>query len=136
VHAGETLQITDSPEFLDTENLSSTACQFERALREKVVGQDQAVEALVEPDLSKATSRRNPRFQPPLEDRVRREILTACQRANWKLGVTRRSAQACYIRTPCKSSELSRDLDLFVKSLAMTRLQEQFLILNLPSPFC
>jgi ATP-dependent Clp protease ATP-binding subunit ClpB len=33
---------------LDTEKLSSTACQFERALREKVVGQDQAVEALVD----------------------------------------------------------------------------------------
>src|SRR5271169_4702582 len=33
---------------LDPEKLSSTACQFERALREKVVGQDQAVEALVD----------------------------------------------------------------------------------------
>jgi ATP-dependent Clp protease ATP-binding subunit ClpB len=33
---------------LDTEKLSSTACQFERALRERVVGQDQAVEALVD----------------------------------------------------------------------------------------
>src|ERR1700722_6205931 len=33
---------------LDTEKLSSTACQFERALREKVVGQDQAVHALVD----------------------------------------------------------------------------------------
>jgi ATP-dependent Clp protease ATP-binding subunit ClpB len=33
---------------LDTEKLSSAACQFERALREKVVGQDQAVEALVD----------------------------------------------------------------------------------------
>ena len=33
---------------LDTEKRSSTACQFERALREKVVGQDQAVEALVD----------------------------------------------------------------------------------------
>src|ERR1700745_4531442 len=33
---------------LDTEKRSSTACQFERALREKVVGQDQAVEAVVD----------------------------------------------------------------------------------------
>jgi ATP-dependent Clp protease ATP-binding subunit ClpB len=33
---------------LDTEKRSSTSCQFERALREKVVGQDQAVEALVD----------------------------------------------------------------------------------------
>ena len=33
---------------LDTEKQSSTACQFERALREKVVGQDQAVEAMVD----------------------------------------------------------------------------------------
>jgi ATP-dependent Clp protease ATP-binding subunit ClpB len=31
---------------LDTEKRSSTACQFERALREKVVGQEQAVQAL------------------------------------------------------------------------------------------
>jgi ATP-dependent Clp protease ATP-binding subunit ClpB len=33
---------------LDTEKRSSTACEFERALREKVVGQDQAVQALVD----------------------------------------------------------------------------------------
>jgi ATP-dependent Clp protease ATP-binding subunit ClpA len=33
---------------LDTEKRGSTACQFERALREKVVGQDQAVQALVD----------------------------------------------------------------------------------------
>jgi ATP-dependent Clp protease ATP-binding subunit ClpB len=33
---------------LNPEKLSSKACQFERALREKVVGQDQAVEALVD----------------------------------------------------------------------------------------
>jgi ATP-dependent Clp protease ATP-binding subunit ClpB len=33
---------------LDTEKQSSTACEFERALREKVVGQDQAVQALVD----------------------------------------------------------------------------------------
>ena len=33
---------------LDTEKRSSTACQFERALREKVVGQDQAVQAVVD----------------------------------------------------------------------------------------
>ncbi len=33
---------------LDTEKQSSTACQFERALREKVVGQDQGVQALVD----------------------------------------------------------------------------------------
>jgi ATP-dependent Clp protease ATP-binding subunit ClpB len=33
---------------LDTEKRGSTACQFERALREKVVGQGQAVEALVD----------------------------------------------------------------------------------------
>jgi ATP-dependent Clp protease ATP-binding subunit ClpB len=33
---------------LDTEKRSSTACQFEYALREKVVGQDQAVQALVD----------------------------------------------------------------------------------------
>lgn len=34
--------------FLDTDKRSSTACQFERTLREKVVGQDQAVQALVD----------------------------------------------------------------------------------------
>src|ERR1700759_2316054 len=33
---------------LDTRKRGSTACEFERALREKVVGQDQAVEALVD----------------------------------------------------------------------------------------
>jgi ATP-dependent Clp protease ATP-binding subunit ClpB len=33
---------------LDTEKRGSTACQFERALREKVVGQDQAVQTLVD----------------------------------------------------------------------------------------
>ncbi len=33
---------------LDTEKRSSTACEFEHALREKVVGQDQAVQALVD----------------------------------------------------------------------------------------
>jgi ATP-dependent Clp protease ATP-binding subunit ClpB len=33
---------------LDTEKRGSTACEFERALREKVVGQDQAVQALVD----------------------------------------------------------------------------------------
>ena len=33
---------------LDAEKRSSTACQFERALRERVVGQDQAVQALVD----------------------------------------------------------------------------------------
>src|SRR5271155_4749799 len=33
---------------LDTERRGSTACEFERALREKVVGQDQAVQALVD----------------------------------------------------------------------------------------
>ena len=33
---------------LDTERRSSTACQFERALRERVVGQDQAVQGLVD----------------------------------------------------------------------------------------
>jgi ATP-dependent Clp protease ATP-binding subunit ClpB len=34
--------------FLDSEKRSTTACQFERALQEKVVGQDQAVEAMVD----------------------------------------------------------------------------------------
>src|SRR5271155_898507 len=33
---------------LDSEKQGSTACEFERALREKVVGQDQAVQALVD----------------------------------------------------------------------------------------
>jgi Cdc6-like AAA superfamily ATPase len=33
---------------LDTEKRSSTACQFERGLREKVVGQEEAVQALVD----------------------------------------------------------------------------------------
>ena len=33
---------------LDAEKRSSTACEFERALRERIVGQDQAVEALVD----------------------------------------------------------------------------------------
>ena len=32
---------------LDTEKRSSTACQFERALREKIVGQEEAVQAIV-----------------------------------------------------------------------------------------
>jgi ATP-dependent Clp protease ATP-binding subunit ClpB len=36
------------PRFLDTEKRSSTACQFELALREKVVGQEEAVQALVD----------------------------------------------------------------------------------------
>ena len=36
------------PSFLDTEKRSSTACQFELALRKKVVGQEQAVQALVD----------------------------------------------------------------------------------------
>jgi hypothetical protein len=34
--------------FLDAEKRSATACQFERAMREKIVGQDEAVQALVE----------------------------------------------------------------------------------------
>src|SRR5712664_3150391 len=34
--------------FLDAEKRSATACQFERALREKIVGQDEAVQALVD----------------------------------------------------------------------------------------
>src|SRR5258706_5064245 len=34
--------------FLDAEKRSSTACQFEEALREKIVGQDEAVQALVD----------------------------------------------------------------------------------------
>jgi ATP-dependent Clp protease ATP-binding subunit ClpB len=34
--------------FLDTQRRSSTACEFERGLRERVVGQDQAVQALVD----------------------------------------------------------------------------------------
>src|SRR5271170_2078407 len=34
--------------FLDAEKRSTTACQFEKALREKIVGQDEAVEALVD----------------------------------------------------------------------------------------
>jgi ATP-dependent Clp protease ATP-binding subunit ClpB len=34
--------------FLDSEKRSSTACQFERALREKIVGQDEALQALVD----------------------------------------------------------------------------------------
>ena len=33
---------------LDTQKRSSTACQFERALREKIVGQEEAVQALVD----------------------------------------------------------------------------------------
>src|SRR5882724_3047545 len=33
---------------LDAEKRSATACQFERALREKIVGQDEAVQALVD----------------------------------------------------------------------------------------
>src|SRR5262244_4064066 len=38
------------PGVLDTEKRSSTACQFERALRERVVGQEEAVQALVDLD--------------------------------------------------------------------------------------
>ena len=34
--------------FLDAEKRSATACQFERAMREKIVGQDEAVQALVD----------------------------------------------------------------------------------------
>ncbi len=34
--------------FLDAEKRSATACQFERALRDKIVGQDEAVQALVD----------------------------------------------------------------------------------------
>src|SRR5882757_5658688 len=34
--------------FLDAEKRSATACQFEHALREKIVGQDEAVQALVD----------------------------------------------------------------------------------------
>ena len=41
----------------------------------------------------KLSSRRSPRFQTStLEDKVRREILAACQRANWKLGGPRGAA--------------------------------------------
>jgi ATP-dependent Clp protease ATP-binding subunit ClpB len=36
------------PRFLDAEKRSTTACQFEKALREKIVGQDEAVQALVD----------------------------------------------------------------------------------------
>src|SRR5260221_1417985 len=36
------------PRFLDTEKRSSTACDFEIALRKKVVGQEEAVQALVD----------------------------------------------------------------------------------------
>jgi ATP-dependent Clp protease ATP-binding subunit ClpB len=36
------------PRFLDTEKRSSTACEFELALRKKVVGQEEAVQALVD----------------------------------------------------------------------------------------
>jgi ATP-dependent Clp protease ATP-binding subunit ClpB len=35
-------------QFLDAGKRSATACQFERALREKIVGQDEAVQALVD----------------------------------------------------------------------------------------
>src|SRR6202051_2425085 len=34
--------------FLDAEKRSATACQFEHALREKIIGQDEAVQALVD----------------------------------------------------------------------------------------
>jgi ATP-dependent Clp protease ATP-binding subunit ClpA len=34
--------------FLDAEKRSATACQFEHAMREKIVGQDEAVQALVD----------------------------------------------------------------------------------------
>src|SRR5882757_3718173 len=34
--------------FLDAEKRSSTACQFEHAMREKIIGQDEAVQALVD----------------------------------------------------------------------------------------
>jgi ATP-dependent Clp protease ATP-binding subunit ClpB len=34
--------------FLDAEKRSATACQFEQAMREKIVGQDEAVQALVD----------------------------------------------------------------------------------------
>jgi len=36
------------PRFLDAEKRSSTACEFEHAMREKIVGQDEAVQALVD----------------------------------------------------------------------------------------
>jgi len=50
--------------------------------------------------LSKAASRRNPRFQTHLEDKVRREILAACQRANWKLGGPRGQAARLGLSAP------------------------------------
>src|SRR5260370_37080056 len=34
--------------FLDAEKRSATACQFEHAMREKIVGQEEAVQALVD----------------------------------------------------------------------------------------
>src|ERR1700720_1538167 len=34
--------------FLDAEKRSATACQFEHAMREKIIGQDEAVQALVD----------------------------------------------------------------------------------------
>src|SRR5260370_9499910 len=34
--------------FLDAEKRSATACQFEHAMREKIVGQDEPVQALVD----------------------------------------------------------------------------------------
>src|SRR6266481_5501442 len=34
--------------FLDAEKRSATACQFEHAMREKIVGQDEAVQAIVD----------------------------------------------------------------------------------------
>jgi ATP-dependent Clp protease ATP-binding subunit ClpB len=40
--------LENSATFLDTQRRSSTACEFERGLRERVVGQDQAVQALVD----------------------------------------------------------------------------------------
>jgi ATP-dependent Clp protease ATP-binding subunit ClpB len=42
------LQVTNSAKVLDTGKRSSTACEFERALGKRVVGQDQAVQAIVD----------------------------------------------------------------------------------------
>jgi len=49
---------------------------------------------------------------------------------------THGSAWTRYIHTPSENSRLSDDLDVIVKSLTMNKLQGEFFILNLTSPFC
>jgi len=47
-------------------------------------------------------------LQPTLEDKVRREILAACQRANWKLGGPRGAAARLGLKRTTLSYKMKR----------------------------